>query len=200
MVTRNIINDSDATLRADKHNYYNDSEISTPGGSSGFNRTLVRILNQNKPVSKRFFELINRLNKFFSISRAVLIINDTKGDSLKMMAIWEQAFFREGVMLTIPRENSFLHRALGIRVIVNRPASQEFPHEFQGNFIENNILFNKSTNSLAICPLFADESLMGITCLTSPDPFTFGSIEEGHFDDIFRQLGMILADENMLML
>ncbi len=194
------MDDTATALKAEKDNYYKDSGFFNSNAGSGICRPLVRILDQNKPVSKRFFELVNRLNKFFSISRAVLIINDIKSDSLKMMAVWEQARFREGVMLTIPRKDSLLHRALGIRVIINRSASGEFPPEFQGNFIENNILFDKSTSSLAICPLFADATLVGITCLTSPVPFAFELIEEGYFDDIFRQLGEVLAGENMLTL
>jgi len=194
------MDDTATALKAEKDNYYNNSGFINSNAGSGICRPLVRILNQNKPVSRRFFELVNRLNKFFSIFRAVLIVNDTKSDSLKMMAIWEQAWFRDGVMLTIPRKDSLLHRALGIRVIINRSATGEFPPEFLGNFIENNILFDKLTSSLAICPLFSDDELMGITCLTSPAPFAFELIEQGHFDDIFRHLGVILADENMLIL
>jgi len=181
-------------IGGDESGFFNSS------AGSGICRPLVRILDQNKSVSRRFFELINRLNKFFSISRAVLIINDKDGDSLKMMTAWEQARLREGVMLTIPRENSLLRRASGIRVIINRSATGEFPPEYQGNFIENNILFDKSTSSLAICPLFAGKTLMGITCLTSSAPFAFELIEEGYFDGIFRQLGEVLADEYMLSL
>jgi hypothetical protein len=191
------MNETKMALRAERKSDYNGSYFLDSGGGSGICRPLTRILDQNKPLSRRFFELVNRLNKFFSISKAVLIKKDFSSDSLKMMTVWEQTRLREGVMLTIPPKNSLLYRIKKMRLIVNRSASGDIPPEYQGNFIESNILFDKATCSLAICPLFADNSLMGITCLTSPVPFAFELIERGDFDEIFKQLGEIMAEENI---
>ena len=94
------MNETAAAPRAGNDIGGDESGFFNSSAGSGICRPLVRILDQNKSVSRRFFELINRLNKFFSISRAVLIINDKDGDSLKMMTAWEQARLREGVMLT----------------------------------------------------------------------------------------------------
>jgi len=173
----------------------NRPELSNFTACSGICRPLIRILDQNKPLSKRFFELANRLNKFFSISKAVLVLSDND-DALKMMAVWEHARLREGVMLTIPPKNSLLHRAKGMRLIINRSIAEDFPPEYRGNFIESNILFDESTSSLAICPLFSEDVLSGVACLSSPAPFAFELIEKGYFDDIFGRLGEILAEEN----
>jgi hypothetical protein len=191
------MNDTAMALRAEKNIGYDSTHATDTNAGSGICRPLIRILDQNKSLSSRFFELVNRLNKFFSISKAVLIKKDPDADSLKMMAVWEQSRLREGVMLTIPPKSSLLHRIKRMRLILNRSVSGDFPPEYQGNFIENNILFDHTTSSLAVCPLVAEDSMTGIACLSSPVPFAFELIEKGYFDELFNQLGGILAGEHI---
>ena len=71
-------------------------------------RPFNRLLSQRKPVPTLFRELTNKLNKFFSISKAVLVLHCPLSDRLKLIARCEPDCFKEGVPMEIPTAGSIL--------------------------------------------------------------------------------------------
>lgn len=156
-------------------------------------RPFDRLLSQRKPVPTLFWELTNKLNKFFSISKAVLVMNCPLSDRLKLIARWEPDCFKEGVAMEIPTANSVLHRALTLGRIFYEPA---FGFD-QGNNLERRILTSPSTRSLAICPAVSDETVYSLISLASPVYNAFDLIEDGHFASIFDRFGKLLAERDL---
>ena len=152
---------------------------------------LLRILRQNKPAPILFHETINKLSKFFSISKAVLILRDLNKDTLAVTAIWKNFRFQNGLKLTLPRKNSFLYETLNNRKIKSLPIFSKAP----GNIIENKIIINKSDSALAVCPIISEDLIYGLISFASPVPYAFEMIEEGYLGTIFEVFGRVLSDE-----
>lgn len=181
-----------STLTMDYPNATSDTDQDEflPPDSSTICKPLVRILMQNKPVPELFYELVNRLDKFFSISKASLIIKSPADDTLRMMAMWDNSVMRQGVMLTLPRKQSLFHKAVKQKSIFYQPIIDAY----RGNFIERKILYTDNACTLAICPLIWDGNFTGLISLTSPVPFAFDMIEEGRFGPLMRYLGKVLLN------
>jgi len=152
---------------------------------------LFRILQQNKPVPTLFHEMTNKLSKFFSISRAVLIIRDRVKNSLGVRAVWKNFQFQNGLTLTLPENNSFLYEILNSRKTKSLPIFSKAP----GNMIENRILINKSDSALVVCPLISVDKIRGMISFASPVPYAFEMIEEGFLEPVFETFGTVLFNE-----
>ncbi len=152
---------------------------------------LLRILRQNKPVPTLFCEMTNKLSKFFSISKAVLIIKDSRKGTLGVMAIWNNLQFQNGLTLTLPKQNSFLYEVLKSRKIKSLPIFSKAP----GNMIENKIISNKTDSALAVCPMISEDMIRGLISFASPVPYAFEMIEEGYLGTVFETFGRVLSDE-----
>lgn len=152
---------------------------------------LLKIFRQNKSVPTLFREMTNKLSKFFSISRAVLIIRNNNKNTLGAMAIWNNFQFQNGLTLTLPRKNSFLYEILKNGKIKSLPIFSKAP----GNLIENKILINKSDSALAVCPMISEDNIRGLISFASPVPYAFELIEEGYLEPVFEAFGRVLSDK-----
>lgn len=170
----------------DENQYINDWDI-TPALCN----PLLRILGQNKTIPTLFREMTNKLSKFFSISKAVLIIRDNNKDTLGVMAVWKNFQFHNGLTLTLPRKNSFLYEILEGRKIKSLPIFSKAP----GNMIENKILTDKSDSALAVCPMISEDMILGLISFASPVPYAFEMIEEGYLGPVFETFGRVLSNE-----
>ncbi len=156
-------------------------------------RPFDRLLSQRKPIPTLFRELTNKLNKFFSISKAGLVLHCPLSDRLKLIARWEPDCFKEGVAMEIPTADSILHRTLRLGGILHEPV---FGCD-QGNNFERRILTSASTKALAICPAVLDDTVYSLISLASPVEYAFEMLAEGHFDDVFERFGELLSERSI---
>ena len=154
-------------------------------------RPLLRILKQNKPVATLFDEMTNKLSKFFSIPKAVLVLKNMNKDTLAVTAIWKNFQFQNGLKLTLPKKDSFLYEILNKGKIKSLPIFSKAP----GNLIENKIIMNKSDSALAVCPMISGDKIRGLISFASPVPYAFEMIEEGFLESVFEAFGQVLSDE-----
>lgn len=154
-------------------------------------RPLFKILKQNKSVSTLFDEMTNKLSKFFSISKSVLILKDNYKNTLAVTSIWKNFQFQNGLTLTLPRKNSFLYEILNNKKIKSLPIFSKAP----GNMIENKVLINESDSALAVCPMISEDIIQGLISFASPVPYAFEMIEEGFLEPVFEAFGRVLSDE-----
>lgn len=177
-----------------EQNYTNLKEEQYPNNwdiSPALCNPLLRILQQNKPVPTLFREMTNKLSKFFSISKAVLIIRDSGKNSLGVRAVWKNFQFQNGLTLTLPKNNSFLYEILNSGKTKSLPIFSKAP----GNMIENRILINKSDSALIVCPLISVDKIRGMISFASPVPYAFEMIEEGFLGPVFETFGRVLFNE-----
>jgi hypothetical protein len=188
-----IVHGPDVLVAQKKTDEKPTPEIALPRQMSAMiYRPFDRLLSQRKPVPTLFWELINKLNKFFSISKAVLVMHCPLSDRLKLIARWEPDCFKEGVAMEIPTADSVLHRALTLGGIFHEPA---FGCD-QGNNLERRILTSPSTRALAICPAVSDDTVFGLISLASPVEYAFEMLDEGRFVDVFERFGELLSEQN----
>jgi len=181
-------------LTITEHNYSNLKEeqyLNNWDISPALCSPLLRILKQRKPVSTLFGEMTNKLSKFFSISKAVLVLKDMDKETLAVTAVWKNFQFNNGLKLTLPRKNSFLYEVLNTGKIKSLPIFSKPP----GNMIENKIIVNKSDSALAVCPMISEDSIQGLISFASPVPYAFEMIEEGYLGIVFETIGRVLSDE-----
>ncbi len=152
-----------------------------------------RLLSQRKPIPTLFCELINKLNKFFSISKAGLVLHCPLSDRLKVIVRWEPDCFKEGVAMEIPTPGSILHRTLRLGGILHEPV---FGCD-QGNDFERRILTSASTKALAICPAVSDDTVYSLISLASPVEYAFEMLNEGHFVHVFERFGELLSERSI---
>ncbi|RKX23058.1 MAG: hypothetical protein DRP51_01295 [Candidatus Zixiibacteriota bacterium] len=152
---------------------------------------LLRILRQNKSIPDLFCEMTNKLSKFFSISKAVLVIRNHNKMTLGVMAIWDNFQFQNGLTLILPKENSFLYEIFKTGRIKSLPIFSRVP----GNLIENKILVNKSDSALVVCPMISEDMIRGLISFSSPVPYAFEMIEEEYLGTIFDMFGRVLSDD-----
>ncbi|MCP4703367.1 MAG: hypothetical protein GY865_02055 [candidate division Zixibacteria bacterium] len=169
-----------------KEQYFNNWDISPV-----LCNPLLKILKQRKPVSTLFGEMTNKLSKFFSISKAALILKDMDKETLAVTAVWKNFQFNNGLKLTLPRKNSFLYEILNTRKIKSLPIFSKAP----GNMIENKIIINKSDSALTVCPMISEDLIRGLISFASPIPYAFEMIEEGYLGTVFETFGQVLSDE-----
>jgi len=164
--------------------------------ASRISKPFLKILRQRKSTTRLFFELINKLDKFFCISRAVLIVINLNGNVLRVVAAWDNnSYPREGVILTLPQKDSLFHRALDHGAMINEPIFSRFP----GNYVERKLLASKSTCSLLVCPLCSNDLIFGLVGLTSLVPYAFELIAEGCYEQVFQRLGKLLCQDGMIL-
>jgi len=155
-----------------------------------FNNCFNSVFKNNKTIHDIFFCLTKKLNKFFSISNSILIVYSETDSCLKAIAS-KGSKARHGLVLSLPREDSFLYSILDQGQIF----TQNYPEELDCNFIEEKLLFQEETNSIAICPVRCNGSLRALLCLTSPIHYAFSMIDEGMLDGILHKFGEAIYPE-----
>lgn len=160
--------------------------------TTGICRPLIELLHPDKPAKTLFNALVGRLGKFFSVTRATLATLDSSRVNVKVPLIWEISGLREGLMLTVPRENSLMYRVLQQGELIYEPIFQAFP----GDLIEGKIITESSACSFVICPLDATSPVPWLISLASPVPFAFDMIYDGYFSEVFQRFGEILTNQH----
>ena len=178
---------------ADREVAVKKQPVRLPRMSPSIYQPFNRLLSQQKPIPTLFRELINKLNKFFSISKAVLVLHCPLSNRLKLIARWEPNCFKEGVAMDIPTAHSILHRTLRSGVTLHEPV---FGCN-QGNNFERRILTSASTKALAICPAVSVDTVYSLISLASPVEYAFEMLDEGHFVDVFELFGELLSERNI---
>jgi|GEM_PF-1130869 len=156
-----------------------------------FLRSLGTLFSRNKNIYDLFFCLTKKLNKFFSLSRSVLIVRSHVDDSLKVIAMKGPQNARVGLALTLPEDNSLLYR-------VSQEGSiyiENYPNGFKGNFIEKKLLLDDNPGSMAICPIEHDDNVRGLICLTSPALYAFTLFKDGFLDGVLERFGRSIEKE-----
>jgi transcriptional regulator with GAF, ATPase, and Fis domain len=159
--------------------------------SNLFSRSFSSLFKTNRNIKHLFFAVVKKLNKFFSLSNAVLAVYSSNDDCLKVIAAKGPKGSKEGLALSLPRKNSLFYKVFE----ENQIYIQNYPADFEGNFIEKKLLLKGETSSIAICPIFYKESVMGLLCMTSPSLYAFEMFQDGFLDDILGQFGVRLRDK-----
>lgn len=167
------------------------NRINCSAPTDGFMRSFTALFRKHKNVYKLFFAMTKKLNKFFSISTAILVLYSTADDRLKVIAIRRPNYAREGLTLTLPQKDSLLYDVFKNAT----PHIEHFPADFKGNFIEQKLLFDSHIKSLVICPIKYEGSALGLVCFTSPTVYAFEMFEEGLADALIEQFGTIIDRE-----
>ncbi|MCD6248926.1 MAG: hypothetical protein J7J98_01170 [candidate division Zixibacteria bacterium] len=160
-----------------------------PGIGSALSRPFIRLLSQEKSTPTLFCELVNKLGKWFSISKAALAIYCDQTGMLKLSSWWDMNSFKEGVLMSLPAENSLFYQALQS----NRIIHEQVNGHFSGNFVEQRLMSSRSTSALVVCPLLYRGVKQGVISLASPVPFAFEMLEEGYFSRVLEKIAFILA-------
>ncbi len=152
-------------------------------------RSFDRLLSQEKPVPTLFCELVNKLDKFFSICKASLVLHNPYTGTLALASWWDRYCFKEGVIISLPRENSLLYATLKSQSVVQEAINGKVP----GNFVEQKLLISEETQTLAVCPAVFEDAVYGLVALASPVPGAFDMMQQGYFELVFDRFGELLA-------
>ena len=159
---------------------------------NGISQTVIRsikaVLSKPGDIYKLFFLFTKKLNKLFSISQSSLIVHSKQDGKLKVLAMKGENGTRKGLALTLPEKDSLLYKVFtdGQFYIQNQPKN------FDGNFIEEKILKDDTTQSLAILPISQNGLRSGLICLSSPKQDAFATIENGLMDEILENFSLNL--------
>ena len=164
--------------------------VALPGLARTMSKPFDRLLTQKKPIPTLFCELVNRLGKWFSISKATLALHHKPTDSLRLSSWWDKYVFKEGVLISLPKKGSLFHQVIND----NRPVYYQVASQFVGNHIERRILTSKDTIAVMAIPLAIDGEVYGVIGLSSPVPFAFDMIEEGYLNNVFEKLARTIAE------
>ncbi len=149
------------------------------------------LFKSNQNLYQLFFSIVKKLNKFFSLSRAILVVRSPKDNNLKVIALKGQKIARQGLALTLPEKNSLLYNVCECCKMY----TQNFPTHFEGNFIEKKLLIDDETSSIAICPIRNNGSIHGLLCLASPIIYAFDMFGQGFLDSVLEQFGRRIKKE-----
>jgi len=156
--------------------------------SGTLRRSFESVLDESSNVYKLFYSFTKKLSKFFSITRAVLVVQSRRDACLKVVAVRAKKSVREGLTLTLPRKDSLLYRVFEEGIIY----VENYPGGFDGNFIEKKLLLEKDVNSLVVVPITFGQTGRGLLCFTSPILYAFGMFEEGHLEGVIEEFGLAL--------
>ncbi|MFH2036195.1 MAG: GAF domain-containing protein [Candidatus Zixiibacteriota bacterium] len=156
-----------------------------------FSKSFKSVFKNNQKLSHCFFSLCKKLNKYFSISRAVLVVYSESDDSLKVIALKCSHNSREGLTLTLPKNNSLFYKVFQDGKIFIK----DYFDNSIGNFIERKLLGHDECGSLAICPVIFKEKTIGLLCLASPALYAFEILAQGIFDSVLINLGQLVNAE-----
>jgi transcriptional regulator with GAF, ATPase, and Fis domain len=154
-------------------------------------RSLNRILGQGKRLDILFHELSNRLNDFFALTRSTLTVMDNSDGKLRIIALWDNTLIRQGLILTLPQENSLLYKAYNSGKKVVMP----FFNRLNANIIEKKLLVGKTSSSLIICPLIKSDYVLGLISMSSEVPYAFDLITDGHFTPVLNKLARVIYNK-----
>ena len=155
-----------------------------------FTRSFKPVM-KNSNIYQSFFALIKKLNKFFSLSKAVLVVHSERDNCLKVIAVRRRKGTRTGLALTIPEKNSLLYKIFRENSIF----TLDYPVFGGANFIERKLLFGRRVSSVAVCPLTANGRTTGLICMTSPIDYAFSMFRNGILDGILEEYGQIVDRE-----
>lgn len=164
-----------------------------PGGklTDIFLKSFGSLFKNHKSVHELFFSLIKKLNKFFSLSKAILVVHSAKDNTLKVIAMKGRRRSWQGLALSLPEKDSLLYKIFRGKKIY----SQNYPDVFGGNFIEKKLLLDTDTCSIVICPIKSNGSIHGLLCLTSPMLYAFGMFEEGFLEGVLERFSGFIEKE-----
>ena len=155
-------------------------------------KPFARLLAQKKSIPSLFCELVSKLSKWFSITKATLAVHHHQTGTLKLASWWDQYCFKQGVLMSLPTENSLFYRVLESRRLLHEPINGNFP----GNYIERRLMVSKTTAALAVYPLVFNNVVQGVISIASPVPYAFEMLEEGYLDAAFEQMANVLAERS----
>jgi hypothetical protein len=164
-----------------------------PNIETALNRPFARLLSQKKSIPTLFCELVNKLGKWFSISKAILAVYDDRTGTLKLTSWWDQHCFKEGVLMSLPTENSLFYQALQSDRIFHEQVNGHFP----GNYVEQHLMTSRTTAALAVCPLQCKGVGQGVISLSSSVPYAFEMLEEGYFSGVFENVASVLTAQSL---
>jgi len=159
--------------------------------SNVFAGSFNSLFKSNQNLYQLFFSFIKKLNKFFSLSKAILVVRSPRDNNLKVVALKGQKSIRQGLALSLPEKNSLLYNVFDDCEIY----TQNFPKDFEGNFVEKKLLIDNETSSIAVCPIRNDDSTHGLLCLASPIIYAFDMFGEGFLDSVLEQFGKRIKKE-----
>jgi len=157
--------------------------------SEVFVRSFDSILGKARNINKLFFSFTKKLNRFLPISRAALVIYSERDRNLKVIALKADST-REGLALSLPRDNSLFYRVFESRAIY----TADSPFYFSGNFVERKILVSRETKSILVTPLTTGGKAYGLICLASPRESAFRFYDHSIMEKVFRKLGIAVGD------
>lgn len=166
--------------------------VALPSVESATYKPFDRLLSQNKSTPTLFFELVNKLGKWFSISKATLSIYNNHTETLKVVSWWDINALKQGVLISLPTENSLFYKVIWSGELIH----EQVKDCFSGNYIEQRLMTNKETSALAVCPLMSDRTVRGLISLSSPVSYAFEMLEKGYLSTVFERFASVLAERN----
>jgi len=192
--------DSDSNP-ADKERYESGvglAESREPEPSLNFARSaqtsifncLKKVINTSYTRYELFMKLCAKLDKFFAINRASLALYDDCQDLMKISYIKIGKEFKRGVQINIRASRTFMKKVLDEGII------------HVGNFLqipcglelEQKILIDQKSKSLAIIPLIWEGEKVGTFNVTSKSYFAFSLLQSHLFDYLFAKTAEKLAE------
>lgn len=177
------------TIINDDYNVYKENRI-TP---KEVTRSFDRLLSQEKPIPTLFCELVNKLGKWFSISNAVLALCSHPNQTLKVASWWESHCFKEGVLMSLPAQESLLYEVLRSGHFLHIQVGGKIP----GNYIEQRLMYSQTTESLAVCPLIHNDDAYGVISLSSPVSNAFELWHDCQFNSVLEKMASVIAGRNL---
>ncbi len=168
------------------------TELPLPRIAKSINKSFVRLLSQRKPVPTLFCELVNKLGKWFSISKATMAIFHEQTGTLKLASWWDMYCFKEGVLMSLPTENSLFYKVLQS----SRPLHEQVSNGFPGNYVEKRLMTSKTTAALTVYPLVFNGVVYGVISFSSPLPHAFEMFEDGYFSTVFEKMASVVAERS----
>ena len=132
-----------------------------------------------------------KLGSLIDISKAVLAVNSSLDNSLKIVAIKGHRGSREGLAITLPRKNSLMYRVFCDKsIFIGDDLAPSVV-----NFIERRILLDNEFSSLLIYPIIHDDRIHGLFCLTMNGGHNLSMFADGRFELVMNCFGQHIDRE-----
>lgn len=134
-----------------------------------FASELRKLKASSKHLPELFKNFLDIIYRGFCLRRAVLFTSHTKPSRIVSLAMWNSGELSTGVAITIPDEDSLLAELIDTNCTKIISPAIDSP----GNFIESRLLLDHPGGALAIYPMFAKITPIGVISLVSNDENAF---------------------------
>lgn len=162
---------------------YDEETANADQAQNSVFRSLRKVINSSYTRFELFLKLCAKLDKFFAINRASLALYDESQDQMSITHIQVGKDLKSGVQINIIAEETLMKRVLES----DRIYILHFAEDIDTLEIEQKILIDKESRSLAIIPLSFAGKKIGTLNITSASYYAFSILESHLFDYLFQK-------------